>query len=68
VIDSLTGTGMGRKVESFSFDHQDSNPVEMTIMAGDSFNTQCYYDTSRSEKETVHFGLGSADEMCIDFL
>jgi hypothetical protein len=69
VIDSTTSHG--RKVDAYSFDNQDFNPVQMRIQPGDSFITSCYYDSSLTmlgANETVSFGLGSNDEMCIDFL
>ena len=36
------------------------------ISPGDSLITRCYYDTKT--KAGVTFGLGSEQEMCIDFL
>jgi len=67
VIDSTTSHG--RKVDSFAFDNQDVNPVDMRIQPGDSFITSCYYDSSLAGAgANVSFGYGSNDEMCIDFL
>ncbi|CAM9885372.1 unnamed protein product, partial [Laminaria digitata] len=42
----------------------------VTIQKGDRFETTCYYDTDLSSvgSENVTFGLGSENEMCIDFV
>ncbi|CBJ33319.1 conserved unknown protein [Ectocarpus siliculosus] len=41
-----------------------------TIKKGDSFTTQCMYDTSLSSvgSANVTFGLGSEQEMCVNFI
>ncbi|CBJ30302.1 conserved unknown protein [Ectocarpus siliculosus] len=41
-----------------------------TIKKGDVFTTECYYDTSYSSvgSPNVTWGLGSENEMCIDFV
>ncbi|CAM9245832.1 unnamed protein product, partial [Hapterophycus canaliculatus] len=41
-----------------------------TIQRGDRFETDCYYNTALSSigSSNVTFGLGSEEEMCIDFL
>ncbi|CAM9974997.1 unnamed protein product [Ascophyllum nodosum] len=42
----------------------------VTIQRGDRFETECYYDTvlSSISQDSVTFGAGSQDEMCIDFM
>ena len=37
----------------------------MTLMPGDAFRTTCQYKTNTAD---VIFGLGSEQEMCIDFV
>ena len=44
-----------------------------TVRPGDSFETECYYDESKTTRtlgdgQHVEFGSGSQDEMCIAFL
>ncbi|CAM9395306.1 unnamed protein product [Sphacelaria rigidula] len=62
------------RVEYYSFDQGGgyntyANGSE-TIQKGDRFETHCYYDTAFAEipGQTVSFGPGSEDEMCIDFV
>ena len=56
--------------EFYDFRFQDvSDPYHahrMTIKAGDSFKTQCFFTVD--DGEDVRFGLGSSDEMCISFI
>eukprot|EP00752_Nemacystus_decipiens_P002628 g2460.t1 len=42
----------------------------ITIQKGDRFETECYYDTALSSvgSDNVTFGLGSEQEMCIDYV
>lgn len=52
--------------EFYSFTNMDTNKFEpYTIQKGDSFRTTCDYDTKGQE---ATFGLGSDQEMCIDFV
>ncbi|CAM9889421.1 unnamed protein product [Choristocarpus tenellus] len=56
------------KVEYYNFEQRGSyrtRSVDETIRKGDRFETDCYYD---SEGDTKMFGLGSENEMCIDFI
>ncbi|CAM9653269.1 unnamed protein product, partial [Scytosiphon promiscuus] len=41
-----------------------------TIQKGDRFETECYYDTALSSvgSDNVTFGLGSEQEMCVDYV
>eukprot|EP00930_Biecheleria_cincta_P083698 TRINITY_DN7321_c1_g1_i8.p1 TRINITY_DN7321_c1_g1~~TRINITY_DN7321_c1_g1_i8.p1 ORF type:complete len:586 (-),score=69.76 TRINITY_DN7321_c1_g1_i8:680-2389(-) len=57
-------------VQYFDFAHQDPTLVEpYTIKRGDSLTTRCYFNNDRSASDTpLTFGLGSDQEMCIDFL
>ncbi|CAM9374178.1 unnamed protein product [Discosporangium mesarthrocarpum] len=55
------------EVEYYDFRYSGAFPVnvvDVTIERGDRFETDCYYETS--DQKT--FGLGSENEMCIDFL
>jgi hypothetical protein len=54
-------------VDFFDFDQQGNQPVQQEpyqILAGDGFNTVCYY---RSQ-DGAEFGLSSEQEMCIVFI
>lgn len=58
-------------VDYFDFDFQRMNDVAYKAKRGDSFITKCFY--SQTPDRLVngtqrHFGLGSRDEMCIDFM
>jgi dopamine beta-monooxygenase len=54
-------------VEYFDFAFQDPTLVEpYTIRNGDSLTTRCYFKNQASTN--ISFGLGSEQEMCIDFL
>ena len=58
-------------VDYFDFDFQRMNDVSYTAKRGDSFITTCYY--SQTPQRLLNgtkrrFGLGSRDEMCIDFM
>ena len=56
------------KVQYFSFAHQSptlTHPFQ--IERGDSLKTRCYYNNPGVQKPLT-FGLGSEQEMCIDFL
>ncbi|CBJ33480.1 conserved unknown protein [Ectocarpus siliculosus] len=50
--------------------HLVTNNETITIRKGDRFTTECMYDTSLSSVSSanVTFGLGSEQEMCIDFV
>jgi hypothetical protein len=54
-------------VDFFNFDQQGNQNVQQEsfqILAGDSFNTECFY---RSQ-EGAEFGLSSQQEMCVFFI
>jgi len=55
------------RVEYWSFDHQQTQFVNFSILPGDRLNTHCVYDTSK-KNTTTRFGLNSTDEMCMHFL
>jgi hypothetical protein len=65
------GVKVGRSpaIEHYDFDYQDVIYRNVVAQRGDSFTTTCMYDRSKSEvgADTV-FGLGSEDEMCVDFV
>ncbi|CAN0512619.1 unnamed protein product, partial [Ectocarpus sp. 12 AP-2014] len=62
------------EVEYYSFLQAGAHVVTVngsaTIRKGDSFTTQCMYDTSLSSVDpaNVTFGEGSEQEMCIDYV
>ncbi|CAN0200834.1 unnamed protein product [Ectocarpus sp. 12 AP-2014] len=62
------------EVEYYSFlqagGHLVTNNETTTIKKGDRFTTECMYDTSLSSVSSanVTFGLGSEQEMCVDFV
>ncbi|CAM9614565.1 unnamed protein product [Ectocarpus sp. 13 AM-2016] len=62
------------EVEYYSFlqagGHLVTNNETTTIKRGDRFTTECMYDTSLSSVSSanVTFGLGSEQEMCVDFV
>ncbi|CAM9688005.1 unnamed protein product [Ectocarpus sp. 12 AP-2014] len=62
------------EVEYFSFLQAGVHVVTVndstTIKKGDVFTTECYYDTSYSSvgSPNVTWGLGSENEMCIDYI
>jgi hypothetical protein len=62
----LTGANAPVTVQHYNFDFQDVVGRTMTIKKGDSFLTRCVYDL-RGDESAV-FGLGSEQEMCINFL
>ena len=54
-------------VEYFDFAHQDNTLVQpFKIKPGDELITRCYYNNKG--QADVAFGLGSDEEMCIDFI
>merc|ERR1719197_2122898 len=54
-------------VEYFDFGWQDPTLNEpFQIKPGDELTTRCYYDNKKGTN--VKFGLGSDEEMCIDFI
>jgi len=55
------------RIEYWSFDHQQTQYVNLTLLPGDRLNTHCVYDT-RSKNSTTNFGVASTDEMCMHFL
>ncbi|CAM9637657.1 unnamed protein product [Ectocarpus fasciculatus] len=61
-------------VEYYSFLQAGAHVVtvndSITIKKGDVFTTECFYDTSYSsvDSSNVTFGLGSENEMCIDYI
>jgi len=56
-------------VQYFDFDHQDPTLiVPYEIKKGDSLKTRCYFNNKNPASKPLHFGLGSDEEMCIDFL
>jgi len=68
VIRNGTVVDRPNAVEYFDFNHQDPTLVQpFIIKRGDSLRTRCYYNNPGIEKPLV-FGLGSENEMCIDFL
>jgi len=55
-------------VDFFDFDQQGSQPVQQEtfeILPGDSFRTRCYFN---GDDDSVKWGAGSHEEMCISFL
>jgi len=54
------------RVDFYSFNLQQTTPINITIMPGDRISTHCIYDTNPDS--TTIFGLASYQEMCIDFL
>ncbi|CAM9101397.1 unnamed protein product [Ectocarpus fasciculatus] len=61
------------EVEYYSFEQAGVHMVtvnDSTIKKGDVFTTECFYDTSYSSvgSPNVTWGLGSENEMCIDFV
>ncbi|CAN0258093.1 unnamed protein product [Ectocarpus fasciculatus] len=62
------------EVEYYSFLQAGAHVVTVdgggTIKKGDTFTTQCLYDTSLSSVDpaSVTFGEGSEQEMCIDYV
>ncbi|MEM6996411.1 MAG: hypothetical protein AAF721_38255 [Myxococcota bacterium] len=55
-------------VETFTFENQRQyhNDPEVIVQPGELITTTCVFDNPTSE--TVHFGEGTGDEMCFDFL
>lgn len=54
-------------VEYFDFEHQDPTLLEtFTIAKGSTLTTRCYFDNIVGPD--LSFGLGSDQEMCIDFV
>jgi len=58
----------GSQIEHYDFDYQDMTYRNEVANPGDSFVTTCFYDTSKAKTGSASFGLGSDDEMCIDFV
>jgi hypothetical protein len=56
------------QVEFYDFDYQDMTYRNEEVQPGDKFVTTCFFDTSKAESGEAKFGLGSDDEMCIDFV
>lgn len=57
------------QIEYYNWHYQGVPRAEMTtwdILPGDQFKVDCYYDTVG--QTSVSFGLGSNQEMCIDFI
>jgi len=55
-------------VQYFDFDHQDPTLVQpFQIKKGDKMVTRCYYNNP-GVQNPLTFGLGSEQEMCIDFI
>lgn len=60
----------GSEIEHYDFDYQDLTYRNEVAQPGDAFTTTCFYDQRKAKtagRKTV-FGLGSDDEMCIDFI
>jgi hypothetical protein len=57
-------------VEYFDFDWQDPTLVQpYVVKKGDTLTTRCYYNNKvGTDANPLKFGLGSEQEMCIDFL
>lgn len=51
---------------NFAFQTTDQQREPFTLRPGDSLNTFCTYDTSKS-KSAVPFGFSSSEEMCMNF-
>jgi hypothetical protein len=51
--------------QQFFFYSENSGPI--TVNTGDTINVTCRYDTS-GRQETVRWGDGTRDEMCVSFL
>ncbi len=68
----LKADGTPRKkvnsVQYFDFDHQDPTLITpYQVHRGDTLKTRCYFNNPGTQ-EPLTFGLGSEQEMCIDFL
>ena len=58
----------GAEIEYYNFDFQDTTYRNEVAKAGDTFTTTCWYDHRGRGSDKIVFGLGSSDEMCIDFI
>ena len=67
--EAIGGTGSGAlgKNLNWNFDLQVLQPLEFVIQPGDVLKTTCVYDTT-NQTDVVSFGLGTADEMCFNFV
>eukprot|EP00039_Didymoeca_costata_P019432 m.337527 g.337527 ORF g.337527 m.337527 type:complete len:545 (-) comp18157_c0_seq1:1152-2786(-) len=52
------------QIEFYDFGYQDMTFMNWTAQPGDRITTECYY----ADGKGVRFGLGSKNEMCIDFI
>ena len=59
--------GLTNSADYWSFAFQQGTSVSFTIQPGQRLNTHCVYDTSKLGSDT-NFGVGSDDEMCMEFL
>jgi hypothetical protein len=55
------------RIDYYSYGFQQLTPVNYQIRPGDRLNTHCVFDTVNRNTETK-FGIGSLDEMCMDFI
>ena len=55
----------GSEIEFYNFNFQDATFRGEPAQAGDKFTTECTY---RAAGASTQFGLGSSEEMCIDFI
>ncbi|MFM2415515.1 MAG: hypothetical protein RL385_238 [Pseudomonadota bacterium] len=66
VIERADGSVETLVDEAFAFDYQRSNPRDLTVSAGDRLRTTCTFDGDATGP--VHYGTGSSDEMCYNFV
>ena len=52
------------ELEFYNFNFQPFTPRNIVAKPGDTLVTDCYYNTDGG----VNFGIGTEDEMCIDFI
>lgn len=60
----LGGAESPRRIDYYDFNFQDQIDRKMTLMPGDTLRTTCQY----WPKADAKFGLGSEEEMCVDFV
>jgi len=54
------------RVEFYQYDFQHTIPLSFTIEPGDRLNTHCTYH--KNSDHAIPFGLGSREEMCMEYL
>lgn len=55
------------RIDFYSYGFQQLTRVDYEIQPGDRLNTHCLFDTTTRGSQT-NFGIGSLDEMCMDFI